>query len=239
MKRIGCWSLVLCAGVVQAGPADKVYTPQVEQGEFEVEFRGGWQDEDEGYERAFVVDFGYGVTQNWFTELVVEYEGVSGQGGEVEALEWENIFALTEQGKYWADVGLFAEYEYTREDGTPDEIKIGPMFQKDIGRTQANLNLLFERQVGPNHGDETELDYTWQVKWRGNPLHEFGLQGFGGFGALDDLGEETSHKLGPALFGVNRLASGNKLGYDVAVLFGTTDETPDTTLRFELEYEIY
>lgn len=222
-----------------AGPADKVYVPKVEKGETEIEFRSGYRSYDGAAdEYASVVDVGYGVTDRWKTELVLEYEGESGEGGKLKAIEWENILLLTEQGKYWVDLGLFAEYEHPFAGG-PDEIKIGPMLQKEIGPTIANLNLLFEREIGSGSSGKTELDYTWQVKWRGNEAFELGLQGFGGLGELGDLGGDDKHSLGPALFGVKRLASGNKIAYDAAVLAGLNDAAPDTTLRFEIEYEIY
>ena len=222
-----------------AGPADKVYRPVVEKGETEFEWRGGYRDYGNGPdEYATVFDIGYGVTDRWKTELAFEYEGETGEGGRMEAVEWENIILLTEQGKHWVDVGLFAEYEHSFADG-PDEIKIGPMFQKEIGGTVANLNLLFEREVGRDAGDDTELDYTWQVRWTGNERLEFGLQGFGGLGELDHLGEGETHSVGPALFGVTRLASGNKIAYDAAVLAGLNDAAPDLTFRFQLELEVY
>jgi hypothetical protein len=229
----------VAASFAFAGPADKVYTIKVEKGETEIEFRSGYQSFDGGpNEYASVIDVGYGVTNRWKTELVLEYEGETGEGGQLEAWEWENIIVLTEQGKYWLDLGLFAEYEHPFSGG-PDEIKIGPMLQKDIGSTVANLNLLFEREIGSGAGNETELDYSWQVKWRGNQALEWGVQGFGGLGELGDLGGGDKHSLGPALFGVRRLASGNKIAYDAAVLTGVNGAAPDSTLRFEIEYEMY
>jgi hypothetical protein len=136
------------------------------------------------------------------------------------------------------DVGLLAEYEHTFGAG-PDEIKIGPIFEKEIGRTVATLNLVFEREVGSGASDETELDYRWQVRWRGNESLEFGVQGFGGLGEVDHLGDDTSHSVGPALFGVKRLKNGDKLAYDAAVLAGINDAAPDMTVRVSLEYEMY
>ena len=61
------------------------------------------------------------------------------------------------------------------------------------------------------------------VIWRSNSTLAFGLQGFG---------EESMHRLGPAIFG-----SRQDLTYDAAVTFGLTDETPDLTYRFQIEYE--
>lgn len=223
---------------VLAGPADKVYKPVVEQGETEFELRGGYRDFGPADAYAYVFDVGYGVTQRWKTELVAAYEGETGQGGRLAALEWENVIVLTEQGKLWADVGLFLEYEHTFADG-PDELKVGPMFMKEIGATIANVNLILERKIGRGAGRDIDLAYAWQVKWRGNEALEWGVQGFGGLGEVSDLGAGDKHSIGPALFGVKRLVGGNKLAYDAAVLAGINDAAPDTTLRFELEYEMY
>ena len=231
--------LFSCSSLALAGPADTVYSPVVEKGETEFEFRGGYRNFDGApSEHAFVFDVGYGVTNNWRTELVLEYSSEEGNPGKLEAWEWENVFVLTEQGKYWADVGLFAEYEHGFSAG-PDLIKIGPMFQKDIGHTVANLNLLFKREVGSGASDTTELDYTWQVKWLGKPTLEWGVQGIGGLGELSHLGTGDSHSIGPALFGVQRLANGNKIAYNAAILAGVNQAAPNMTARFQIEYEMY
>jgi len=230
---------LLASSAALAGPADKVYLPTVEKGETEFELRSGYRDYADGDdEYASVFAIGYGVTNNWKTEIAFEYEGETGQGGKMEAVEWENIVVLTEQGKYWLDAGLFLEYEHTFADG-PDELKIGPMFMKEFSRTIANLNLILERKIGDGASSDIELGYNWQVKWRGDEALEWGLQGFGGAGMVDDLFEGDDHSAGPAFFGVKRLASGDKIAYDAALLAGLDDDAPDLTFRLSLEYEMY
>lgn len=222
-----------------AGPADTVYQPIVEKGETEFEFRGGYRDfSGAPSEHAFVFDVGYGVTNNWRTELVLEYSSEEGNPGKLEAWEWENVIVLTEPGKHWMDVGLFAEYEHAFSAG-PDELKVGPMFQKEIGPTVANLNLLLEHEIGSGASGHTELGYTWQVRWLGKPTLEWGVQGIGGMGEFGRLGDDDAHSIGPALFGVKRLSSGNKIAYNAAVLGGLNDAAPDVIARFQLEYEMY
>lgn len=222
-----------------AGPANKVYAPVVEKGETEFELRGGYRDFDGGPdEYAYVFDLGYGVTNRWMTELVVEYSGETGVDSSFEAAEWENLLVFTEPGEHWADVGMLIEYEHSFADG-PDEFKIGPLLRKEIGPTIADLNLIFEHEVGSGASNDTELDYAWQVKWRGKEALEWGVQGFGGMGTLDNFGEGDTHTLGPAVFGVQRLGNGDKLAYNGAVLAGLNDASPDLAFRFELEYEMY
>jgi hypothetical protein len=222
-----------------AGPADKVYRPIVVKGETEIELRGGYFDFDGGPdEYAWVLDYGYAFTDHWKSELVFEYEGETGEGAKPEAVEWENLIVLTEQGKHWADVGLLIEAEHTFS-SAPEEFKLGLLLEKEVGPTIADLNLVAVREFGDDASDETELEYRWQLKWRGNEALEWGVQGFGGFGTFEHLGEEDGHSIGPALFGAQRLASGNKIAYDAAILGGLNDEAPDLTVRFNLEFEIY
>jgi hypothetical protein len=232
-------SILPASSAAFAGSADPVYTPTVEKGETEFELRGGYRDfANIPNEHAFVFDVGYGVTNRWRTEAVVEYAAEGGEPGRMEALEWENVFVLTEPGKYWMDVGLLAEYEHTFAQG-PDEVKIGPLLQKEIGSTVANLNFRFKREVGSGASTDTELDYRWQVRWRGNEKLEWGMQGFGELGTVDRLGDGSWNSAGPALFGLARLQGRDKIRYNAALLAGLDHDAPDAAVRFQVEYEMY
>jgi hypothetical protein len=243
-NRISLLALALALGLASshaaiAGPADHVYRPIVEKGETEVEFRGGYFDVGGGAdEYASVLDVGYGFTNRWKSELVFEYEGETGAGGHPEAVEWENLFVLTNQGEHWVDVGLLVEAEHSFS-SAPEEFKLGLLLEKEVGPTIADLNLVAIHEFGSEASDETELEYRWQVKWRGKEALEWGLQGRGGLGTFEHLGQDDGHSLGPALFGVTRLANGNKISYDAALMRGLDEAAPDWTARFTLEYEIY
>ena len=218
-----------------------MYLPSVVQGEGELELAGGWQhwrnNADNG-ERQLIYEFGYGLTPGWASELAVGTTRLPGESTHLDEIEWENIFALTEPGEYWLDLGLFAEFERDYG-GQGSALKVGPMLQKEWGALQANLNLLFAKGLGAAAGDGTELDYAWQAKWRGNPRFEPGVQGFGTVGSSGELGHPTAHKLGPAFFSQAVLDGRNKIRFDAAVLFGLNGHSPGTTVRFNLEYEIY
>lgn len=214
----------------EAGPADKVYQPRVEFGETEIELRGGYV-RDSGpanTAQAYVLDLGHGVTQWWFTEAVLEVEKAPGESFAVEALEWENVFQLSEPGQYFLDYGFFGELKVPLENGHPFALELGPVFQKDIGQLTNNLNVLAEREFGDNAGDGIELGYRAQTRYRSGGAVEVGAQAFG---------EEDAHLVGPAVFGGSRLSERTKLKWDAALLAGVTGDAEDFRLRWEVELE--
>lgn len=235
---------MLGAPMVHAGPADTVYTPIVDYREWEIELRGGlqdWAQRSDG-EQALVAAVGYGVAPRWFTELAMEYSRTPGAAAQVEEFEWENVIQLTEHRRYWMDVGLFVEWEHKRLENS-NKIKIGPMLQKESGRSQYNLNVFLAREVGSRDAGaeqrETEVSWAAQWRWRGrNPWLQPGMQAFGKLGDTGDLHSQEM-KIGPALFGQASLGGGHKFQYDAALLLGTTHATPGATLRFTLEYEFF
>jgi hypothetical protein len=225
-----------------AGPADYVYTPTVEQGEKEIDFKFGTAKQQDGTSQAVTsLGFGYGATEYWFTELYLKRERVGSEG--LTLAEWENKFQLTETGKYAVDVGLITEIEAPMNNGKePWEFKIGPLFQTEFGKLQLNGNVLFERKFGPKDVDDshvTEIGYQWQAKYRLKSEFEFGAQGFGEMGKWNqwDNSRHQNHRFGPAVFG--KLALGNKqaIKYNAAWLLGISDAAPNNTLRMQVEYE--
>ncbi len=239
--------LVLCAiafniANASAGPADYVFTPTVEQGEKEVDFKFGTAKQQDGTRTTVTsLGFGYGATEYWFTELYLKRENSGSEG--LTLAEWENKFQLTETGKYAVDIGLITEIEAPLNNGKePWEFKVGPLFQTEFGKLQLNGNVLFERKFGPNDTDSryvTEIGYQWQAKYRWKPAFEFGAQGMGELGQWNqwDSSNNQNHRVGPAVFG--KLALGNKqaIKYDAAWLFGISDAAPNNTFRMQVEYE--
>lgn len=232
--------LALCAPAAFAGPSSYVHTPIVEYGEHEIELKGGRATLGDGsHEDAFAISYGLGVTPWWFTEAYVKFKGATGRPTKAEAVEWENVFQLTETGRYAADFGMLLEIERPRDHAEGWELKFGPLLQAELGRVQLNGNLLFERHIRAAEAVETEMLYEWQVKYRWLRVFEPGLQGFGELGKWDHWApsSEQSHILGPALFGKIGLGNHQALRYDAALLFAASPAAPDRTLRFRVEYE--
>lgn len=238
--------LMLCLGALYlgsatAGPADYVYTPTVEFGEKEIDFKFGTAKLPDGTRTTVSsLGFGYGATDYWFTELYIKRER---EGSEkVSIVEWENKFQLTETGKYPVDLGLVVEFEAPINKNEAYELKLAPLMQTEFGKVQLNGNLTFERKFGPKDADDrhvTEMGYQWQAKYRWQPAFEFGLQGFGELGKWNhwDNVDTQNHRMGPAIFGKFDVATHQAIKYNAALLFGTSQAAANHTFRMQVEYE--
>ncbi len=252
-KWLAIWSLVSVIGLAGAfavpmtaiaGPASTIYSPIVDYREWELELKGGMQDwNNPDGERAAKLALGYGLLPRWGVEGEVEYAQTPGQTARVEEYEFENIFQLTEHGEHWLDVGIFAELARNRLENK-NTLVLGPMFQKETTRTQTNLNIYWNRRLSAlsegtsNDGRRNELEYQAQWKYNLRARFQPGVQVFGSLGDPAHMYSEQL-RVGPAFFGRTSLGNAKSLRYNAAILAGLTHGTPDTTFRFQLEYEFF
>jgi hypothetical protein len=233
---------IVCIHPAYASPADYVYTPTVEYGEKEIDFKyGSARQKDGTYAQATSIGFGYGAKEHWFTELYLKQERSGNQNNTLA--EWENKFQLTETGKYPLDIGLITEIEAPLSGNAPWELKLGPLFQTDFGKLQLNGNLLFERAFGKVDESgvpySTNFSYQWQAKYRWQPVLELGLQGIGEMGKWNDWNRQADqiHRIGPAVFGKIALGHRQAIRYNAAWLLGASNAAPNHTFRMQIEYE--
>ncbi len=229
-------------GDAEAAPF-KVYSPNVVKGENEIEYRGFRDfDDDSSSDGTEKHNFGVGrgFTDFWFSEIYTVYEKAPGGSYEHDAIEWENRFQLTEQGKYWADFGLLIEYEATRH-GNPDELVIAPIIEKTFDRWVGTVNLFFETEVGNGRSSGTKFEYAARLKYLLNPRFEPAIEAFGEPGKFNHFGSfnEQEHWAGPAFYGSVGLGGTRKLVYSAAYLFGETSVSSDNRAILRLEYEFF
>jgi hypothetical protein len=77
--------------------------------------------------------------------------------------------------------------------------------------------------------------YRWRVSEALEPGFEL-YSGLGDWGANGRM-HDHEHQLGPSVMGKLRSGQRTAFKYEAAVLFGLTEESPDNTVRFLLEYE--
>lgn len=218
----------------------KVYAPYVEQGELEIDLRSGYDIDDNGDTNgAFKqkIGVGYGVNDYWFVEFysVIKKDGADSSDAQLTALEWENIFRLTEQGEYFVDVGVLTEVQYNTSGG-PDKAELKLLLAKDTGKFSHLLNINSEREFGEDSADETGFGLGWSSRYRYSPKFEPGFEFYSDFGSLSNGSgfEQEKHQIGPVVYG--------KLGkfkYNVGYLVGASDAAPDGMVKALFEYELY
>lgn len=235
-------------GVITPAHAYKVRSPIVDYRELEIEHNGSQTFDDDAAlnnGRAYTIEVGYGILPFWKIELEGEAEAEPGEDLLYAATVLENYFQLTPQGKYWADLGFFLEYAHTRSGNSPDEIKFGPLAQKEaagIGNHGSlhTANIFFKKSVGHGRNDDTGFSYAWQSRLRLDPHFEPGVEVYGGVGDISDAGRFTDqkHRAGPMFAGIHRLDSPAKIKYELGYLLPLTSATEDGVLRWKLELEI-
>lgn len=223
-----------------AAPADYVYVPTVTYGEREIDFKAG-TGKISGVDRETdsSLGYGYGVTDKWFTEFYGKYKKADGNGTAFDAFEWENKFQLTQTGEYPVDFGLITEIERPRDRREGYEVKFGPLFQTEVGKTQLNLNVLFQRNYRAAEANPLKLGYQVQARYRWIQALDFGVQGFGDFGKWNHFAprSEQSHIFGPAIFGKIPLGGRHSIVYNAAYLASVGSAPHSNTFRTQIEYE--
>jgi hypothetical protein len=243
-KKLGAAGVALSACLfvcnAVAGPADYVYVPAVTYGEHEIDFKAGTvKTSPSERDSAASLGYGYGLTDYWFSELYVKYNRGGGSGTRFDAFEWENKFQLTQPGQYPVDVGFVVELERPQNRDEGYEVKFGPLFQTEFGKTQLNLNILLERNYRAAESNSMRLGYQWQVKRSWIPQLDFGAQGFGEVGDVRHFAPrvEQSHIAGPAIFGKFPFGNRRSIRYNAAYLVDLGNDTHSKTFRTQIEYE--
>ena len=221
---------------------DKVYSPTVEPGEFELEVRGHTtfdSDPAKDAQQQYKFEAGYGIAERWFTTLGTTAATEADGALHNQEVFWENIIQLTEQGEHWVDVGLYLEYAVANGAGTPDELETKLLLEKSVGSFTHTANLVFVRELGSGASTATNFEYAWRSRYFVSAALQPGVEIYGEMGELGHAlpWDQQDNRIGPVLYGVLDATSRGKLKYEVGYLFGVSDAAPTGTLKFNLEYE--
>jgi hypothetical protein len=216
--------LLAAAGAAQADPGYYVITPYDQAGTTTLELRHWSVKPRDGAERVWPeLAIGHGFTSRWTTLLLASFIGPSDQRTRLSLLSWQNNWLLT-QGEWPIDIALHGNLIRPADRSDGHTLEFGPLLQGDIGRTQWNANLLFERRFGTDEPRPTALKYQWQLRHRWRPALHWGVQGFGELGDWNDWAPRSrqSHRAGPSLFTTLQLLPGWTVDASAAVLLGST-----------------
>ncbi len=225
-----------------AHASHKIYSPNVEEGEVELEMRSHTtfdNDSSKDGQEKIKLEAGFGVTERWFTGLGSVIKDNTNGDLDYTATFWENIIQFTEQGKYWVDVGVYLEYEVASKTGDNDAVEGKLLLEKLVGRYLSTANLVLVRDVGSGASNATQFEYAWRTKYLYSKAFEPGIAIYGEMGEVGNVSpsDQQDHRIGPVFSGVLGGSRDGKWVYEVGYLFGISDAAPDGTLKFNIEYE--
>lgn len=232
--------IVSLAIIPSAKAVEKVYSPNVELRELEIEFREHYTQDKvnaKDNQRKGKYEVGYAFTDKWFSSIYFEFEKEANGDYEHEATAWENIIQLTEQGQYWMDYGLYIELEHPN-DGDSNKAELKLLLEKTWSRFTHTANLITETHFGGTANSEVELGYAWKSAYRWKPSFTPALELYGSFGETDNL-QFVNQKVGPVVSGSFKISNKSSIAYEAGYLLGTDGATSDGTMKFLLEWETY
>lgn len=220
---------LLCTAATTAhAEINRVYHPYVEQHERELEYGAVWRDVGNDNIMLQRAGAGYAWAEHWFGEIYLLTESITHEGEQIRGYEAEIKWQLAEQGEYWADWGLLFEAG-SAHDIHRREFALGLLMEKEITpRWIGTANLFAEYEFGADITDEFETAVRTQLRYRYSPAIEPALEFY-----LDD----QDWAAGPALTGIQKIAAGKQIRWELGWLFGLDQETPDNNIRLGIEFE--
>lgn len=240
-----CFAVAVCMAVncLPVRADFKVYSPYVEYGEWELEFRGSRSfDDKEEKDNAHgtVYELAYSPTTRWHTAVFLVAEREPREEFAPTEFAWENLFQLTEPGEYWLDLGTYVEYSKGLKHSDDHALEWKVLAEKTIGRWTFTANPIFVKEFSGGQDPDVEFEYAWGTHYRLRPEFEPGFEAFGKIGEIDNANSLAAqeHFIGPDVRGRLHLGKRNQLVYNLGYLFGVTAPAPTGTVKLELEYEI-
>ena len=231
--------LALAAAHALADPADYVFTPYTDIGQWQLAYALGTEHGRDGSrETQQVASIGGAPVARWYTSVYAAWAAADGGPFSVDEWSWVNHLQLTTPGAGPVDVGALCEIArpHDRDEGRLG-VTCGPTLQMDTDDLQVNLNLSLGKHFGAAAAERPQLGWQWQVKGMVAQGVELGAQGFGDVGTWNRWApvSQQEHTLGPAVFLKTRVF-GNPARIDAAWLFGLGDGSPRNVVRMRVQY---
>ena len=209
----------------------KVYDPYVNQLEKEFEYRTLFEDgigPQETSRHSYRFGYGQAISDNMAAEFYLLGEHESGSPISVDGYEAEIKWQITQQGEYSNDWGALFEIE--REEGGIWEAKSSLIALHEWPNWIATGNLSLIYEWGDSVKDEWETAFSGQLRYRYKQSFE---------PAIEVYQAQNIQGIGPVLTGLLRIGQINKLNWEAGAIVGLKSDTPDLTIKINLEYEFY
>lgn len=101
-----------------------------------------------------------------------------------------------EKGELPVDLGLYAEFEFPKNEDNDLEFELRGIIEKDVGRWTFDFNPIFEKVIkGADKGEGWEFQYAASAIYRLNERWRPRLDFFGDFGPIRHFESKDEHDL--------------------------------------------
>ena len=173
------------------------------------------------------IGYGQSLSEYWFGEISFVIEDSPDNEADIDEIELEALWQLTEQGEYDYDWGMLFEAERSFEENI-NEVAAGVIIAREWGRWTGTTNIKLIYEGGSGIEDEFETSLAAQLRYRYRRELE---------PALELYSSDESKALGPVLLGNIRLGGRQQMYWELGVFKGLERKSADETLKFVLEYE--
>jgi hypothetical protein len=184
------------------------------------------------------VEVAYGFTDFWKSELALELKQPVHEELEPTEFKIENYLELADFAPWGAVFAAFGGVNLGVEEGVANAAKFGPLARFGGDDLSLTLNAIFDKTFGKYRTPGIGLDYAAQFKFAVVDGISAGAELFGNISDLGDVPSfnDTEFRVGPVLY-LSWRSDQSHIGFtgDIGVLLGTTDATPDTTIKWDLE----
>ncbi len=231
LKLYYCWAFIILFSLAMPSHADgsavnKVYVPYVQPLEKEIEYRVLVRSDEGKQTSQHKLGYGASVTEDWFAEFYLIGEKTDDEFV-VSDYELEAQWQLTEQGEYEIDWGMLFEIEKSADADNAWEVSAGLLAVKNFNKLSVVANAFLIREWGRDMIAEFEQAGSLQARYRLSPEFEPGFELYK---------KENAHAAGPVMMGRLRIASRQKLFWQLGLLFDD-NKNHNKTLQLQLEYE--
>ena len=207
---------------------NKIYDPYVQPLEMELELRTVVQSDDTLPDsQKHSIGFGRSLSDRWAIEIYAIGQKGNGESLSVNTYEVEAKWQLTEQGEYAFDWGLLFELERETEENAW-EFSTQLLAARDWGKITAIANLGVLYEWGARVQNEFETTLRIQTRYRLREAFEPAIE--------LHMGQDTK-AVGPAITGLIRFSEGKKLRWELGVFAGIDSDSPDQTVKANIEFE--
>jgi hypothetical protein len=233
IKRIIClvFAAIVLVSKLTAQTTSTVFSPDVDLGESEFEYRVGFDPEGNAF--AHRIHYQYGFSESWRMRLIASQRASDTRDLEFRYLRWEGMWQFLEDQEAGWDSAIRLEAQLAEGDDLPSRLRVGWTSKFALNEQwQLRAILMAGREVGEASRDGLMPEFRGQISRKLSSSFTLAIDLLSDFNRAGSIGsfEEQEHLLGPLLkFKLDNGWSGT-IGY----LHGISRSAPDDTFRFSL-----